>query len=273
MRKVPIASSIQPLPSNFADQVLRLEISVEVESSMDSLRSLLELYSVILTQQAIEYYESFRDPKYKYYQERMMELLQRQNTLLLASADPPRPRPSLSVSHDLLQKREADKAIKLYEAASQSVSRQVSMNLQSQNSSIVSRFNNRKSRNVSAEPKPPQKFGKIFGGGHHKRRSSEGESDRSGGGQNSKEAEQFEKELEEIMEASVMEKIEKTHEIKRKYRKQIEEIKQMKGNSLMDQLVKELERGMDEEMAALEIVLEEKRKIAIKKIKDFLVTR
>ena len=47
----------------------------------------------------------------------------------------------------------------------------------------------------------------------------------------------------------------------------------MKGNSLMDQLVKELERGMDEEMAALEIVLEEKRKIAIKKIKDFLVTR
>ena len=70
-----------------------------------------------------------------------------------------------------------------------------------------------------------------------------------------------------------MEKIERTHEIKRKYRKEIEEIQAMKGNSLMDQLIKELQKGMDEEISALEIVLEEKRKIAIKKIKDFLVTR
>ena len=137
----------------------------------------------------------------------------------------------------------------------------------------MSRFNNRKSRNVSADAKSPQKFGKIFGQGQHKRRSSEGESDKSGGGHTSREAERFEKELEDIMEASVMEKIERTHEIKRKYRKEIEEIQAMKGNSLMDQLIKELQKGMDEEISALEIVLEEKRKIAIKKIKDFLVTR
>lgn len=40
-------TSVIPLPNDFADRVLRLEISVEVESSMESLKSLLELYSVL----------------------------------------------------------------------------------------------------------------------------------------------------------------------------------------------------------------------------------
>ena len=274
-RKHPV-TSITPLPNDFAESILKLEINVDVDPSLESLRSLLELYSVIYKQQAIEFYEAIRDPKYKYYQDRMMELLQKQNTLLLASHDEPPPRHSISVSKELLQQRQADKAIKLHNEASQNVSRQISMNLQSQNSTMLSRFNNRKSRNISAEPKNPSNFGKIFfpSGGHHKRRSSEGESDKSGGKPSiSNDAEQFEKELEEIMEQSVMEKIEKTQEIKKKYREEIEEIQKMKGNALMDQLIKELQKGMQEELSTLETNLEYKRKIAIKKIRDFLVAR
>lgn len=202
----------------------------------------------------------------------MMDLLQRQNTLMLASEERPQPRQSSMISKDLMQKREADKAIKEHTEATQFVSRQVSMNLQSQNNSILSRVSTRKSRNVSAEPKTVQKFGNHFNSGHHKRRSSEGESDRSGGMKISKEAEDFEKELEDIMEQSVVEKIEKTQEIKKKYKKQIEEIQKMKGN-LMDQLVKELQKCMDQELTSLESHLEEKRKIAIKKIRDFISTR
>ena len=185
-----------------------------------------------------------------------MEVLQKQNTLLLASTDepsvstPPLPRHSISVSNDLLQQRKADNAIKLHNEASQSISRQVSMNIQNQNSSILSRFNNRKSRNTSAEPKNPSNFGKFFipKGLNHKRRSSEGESDKSGGVSVSKEAEQFEKELEDIMEKSVMEKIEKTQEIKKQYREQIEEIQKKKGRAIMDQLINELQKGLEEEL-------------------------
>jgi hypothetical protein len=46
-KRTPISSYVIPLPIDFADRVLKLEISVEVENSMESLRSLLELYSVI----------------------------------------------------------------------------------------------------------------------------------------------------------------------------------------------------------------------------------
>ena len=271
MKKRQPVSSISPLPIDFADQVLKLEISVDVESSMDSLRSLLELYSVFCIQQAIEFYESIRDPKYKYYQDRMMEILQKQNNLLLASNEEPCPRPS-AIS-GLVQQRQADKTIKQHEEATHYMSRQMSINLQSQNDSMVSRFINRKSRNISAEPKFPIKteiFGKNFQ--YHKRRSSEGESDKSGGVSLTKEAEDFERELEEIMEQSVLEKIEKTQEIKKKYKSQIEEIQKMKGQ-LMDQLVKELQRGMQEELSVLESMLEDKRKVAIKKIREFIGTR
>lgn len=45
-RKQPVSSSAKPLPKDFAEQVLRLEISVDVDSSMEALKSLLELYSV-----------------------------------------------------------------------------------------------------------------------------------------------------------------------------------------------------------------------------------
>jgi len=46
MRKATV-SSVLPLPSDFAEQVLTLEYSVENDFSIDSLRALLELYSVI----------------------------------------------------------------------------------------------------------------------------------------------------------------------------------------------------------------------------------
>jgi hypothetical protein len=48
-KRVPISSSATPLPADFADQVLRQEINLEMNGSLESLKALLELYSVKLT--------------------------------------------------------------------------------------------------------------------------------------------------------------------------------------------------------------------------------
>lgn len=44
--KDKFSSSIQPLPPDFASQVLELEIQVETQDSIDAFKNLVELYSV-----------------------------------------------------------------------------------------------------------------------------------------------------------------------------------------------------------------------------------
>ena len=48
-RKNPIVPSSQQLPIDFAERVLKLEISVDVGHSLEALKLLLELYSVLFT--------------------------------------------------------------------------------------------------------------------------------------------------------------------------------------------------------------------------------
>lgn len=47
--RVKFCPSIVPLPSNFADQVLELEIQIETQDSIEAFKTLMELYSVSLT--------------------------------------------------------------------------------------------------------------------------------------------------------------------------------------------------------------------------------
>ena len=179
-------SSVQPLPPDFADRVLKLEISVDVENSIESLRSLLELYTVFLIQQAIEFYESIHDLKYKYYEHRMMDILLKQNSMLLKSEEkvlvkPKAQKPKIPTAHSLLQKRQADNTIKQYESNTKLVSRQVTFDLQSQNTQFLTRLNNRKSRNISTEPTTKDSKFRYTIQTQHKRRNSDSECDISAG--------------------------------------------------------------------------------------------
>jgi hypothetical protein len=173
----------------------------------------------------------------------------------------------------LIEKRQADQTIKKNENETRMVTRQVSMDLQNQNLSFMNRFNSRKTRNISAEPKNKLPKLKQSLNVQHKRRSSEGECDKSAGLSITKEAEAFEKELEEIMEKSVMEKIEKTMEIKKKYLDEIDEIQKMGAGQIIDQLVNQMRSAMEKELLELDAGLEEKRKVAIQKIRDFIYTK
>jgi len=101
----------------------------------------------------------------------MTTVLQRQSNLLLKPETTP---------PDLKQQRQADLTIKLHENNSKQLSRQVSMNLEKQNSMMMDRFKNRKNRNTSVQCKDVNKKKMRFSMAIHKRTSSEGESDKSG---------------------------------------------------------------------------------------------
>lgn len=189
-----------------------------------------------------------------------MAVLQRQSNLLLKPESAP---------NDLKQQRQADLTIKLHENTSKQQSRQVSMNLEKQNLVMMDRFKNRKVRNGSVEDRGKNQKKMRFSMAVHKRNSSEGESDRSGGHRVEKQAEKFEMELEKIMEESVMEKIIRSKEIKKRYHEAINDVG--KDNTpLMSQLIKELEKNMEAELLALEKDLETRRKEMIQSLKQSL---
>ena len=201
-----------------------------------------------------------------------MEVLQKQNNMLLKSKEE-EPQHKPPAHHSLAEKRQADFTIKQNENDTRVVTRQVSMDLVNQNMSFMTRFNSRKSRNISVEPKKKLAKYKETLENMHKRRSSEGECDRSAGLSITREAEALEKELEEIMEKSVMEKIEKTAEIKKRYNEEIQEIQKMGSGQLITQLVDQMKFAMNKELHELDIYLEDKRKVAIHKIRDFIYTK
>jgi len=190
----------------------------------------------------------------------MTTVLQRQSNLLLRPETTP---------PDLKQQRQADLTIKLHENNSKQLSRQVSMNLEKQNSMMMDRFKNRKNRNTSVQCKDVNKKKMRFSMAIHKRTSSEGESDKSGGLKVEKQAERFEIELEKIMEESVIEKIIRSKEIKKRYQEAMNDVGKDR-TPLMEQLIKELEKNMQTELSALEKELENRRKVAIQNLKQSL---
>jgi hypothetical protein len=251
-------NSVKPLPCNFADQILKLEISVEISPSLDTLRSLLELYSVSHNQQAIEYYESLKDPRFKYYQDRMNTCLSKQSNLLLK--DPKTP--------DLKEHRKAEQEIKQFERKSEIISRQVSLNLEKQNSSVLKRFLDRKSRNTSEEAKRnPSNKGIIFKfkTTAQQRKPSEGESDVSAGSAVKNVAE-FEVELEKIMESSVLEKVTRSSEIRSKYQLAMDDIGGKSG--IFKQVTEEIKKNMEKELKDLDSELEGKRRQKIREARS-----
>ncbi|CAG9323799.1 unnamed protein product [Blepharisma stoltei] len=295
--RVKFCPSIVPLPSNFADQVLELEIQVETQESIEAFKSLMELYS-----KAIEYYNSIGDAKYKYYQERMISFIQKQDSILQAHASKtastttspekvPTSRHSVSTTSKLLfheppfevapevhrptelaQRRAADKVMKQHEQESHVSIKHAQQNIKSQNDNLEQRVISRKrglTRYRSISPETPSCCESTFSFCSPEasrldipeRESCEGESDKSGGFAKPNISVIFDKGLEEIMEKYITEKIKESGRISKMYKEQIEEIKSIGGSSeIINQIVKEMERNRENELKDLENSLEFKRK-------------
>ena len=265
MRRKVLLSSAVPLPENFAQQLLDLEASLQLSNSLDSLRPLLQLYSVIPTQQAIEYYESISDAKHHFYQEKMKETLVKHNTLLIKSSS----QPNSPKSKDLSQHRRADKSIKEHEVDSSRLSRQISLNLHNQDSNLTLKLRSRQSKLNSPTVKSCKNQTRKSKTFRFEVVSSESESDKSAGFGISGKIE-FEDRIEDVVEKFVKEKHQKGKEIRKKYKEEIGEVLKMKGGELIDRIVENMKRNMKEEIEEAEGKIEDERRLEIVRIKEEL---
>ena len=255
------------LPDNFAEDLLDLEMDLERNCHLDTIRRLVSLYSVISIKRAIEHYESKKDNKYKAYHNRMKSLLQRTQVqqVLTASSKPfsrpplssinvnnlkspdkqipsentlvPRLTPSKSCEIDQNQApnaptfketptknlRTAEIQIEDYCQETQNSKKHAICNIKDQEETIENKL---KARRINRS----------------QTLNSRVEGDRGAG------RDRYQDGVVEIMERFLNEKVEGVVGIKRKYKEQIEEIRAMGASQMIVEVIKEMERAMEEEI-------------------------
>jgi hypothetical protein len=321
------------ISKSFAQDLLDLEVEVNLNCNLEKVRKLMELYS-----KAIEFYEENKNPMYTYYNEKIQNLLARDdvvsilnnsctgksnqtNTFVLNNpknlevSDKTPVAPSLepnlvlkssisdkSIGNQNTLKKNEDKVIvsNLIPVLSQekilsneksleddkkgqarknsmtslplqrtcnkvldshtietsTVSKKILQNLKNQSDSLANRLESRKNAKLT-------------------RRQSDivpketNQSDKSGGEAKITPIELFEEEMERIMERYVEDKTSAKKEIEEKYKEYLSEFQSMEGD-IMQSLVKELYKNMNEEIDARVKDLEIKRAQAIAQAKKNL---
>lgn len=186
---------------------------------------------------------------------------------------------------NLPQQRNAEKYIKSHVDTSRDASARIQQNLKNQLTNLSDKLEARKSikkRNRSQEPTPLRSRQHIRQAetsvavtlneieiSLRRSLSKDRESDRGGGIPRKSIADEFEEELEKLMERFVIEKLEKSSKIQKHYNHQIKEVKGLGGMETIQQVIKEMERNMEQELHDLNYEIESKRKqeIAILKRK------
>ncbi|OMJ83051.1 hypothetical protein SteCoe_16082 [Stentor coeruleus] len=257
----------QTLNSAFAQEVLYLEEQVNMNCTLPVVTRLIELYT-----KAIEIYEAEKNLKHIHYQERMQSLLSRTNVIQLFkqnSGHVPQRKLSINTSpicqNDLIPKAETPKAmtlvspkavafkaklqtipelqvernceqvIKEHTQESSNISRKIQDNLKNQSESLRQRLMFRKQATTP-------RYGKscfVF--------EEHSQSDISAGEAKSNPVEEFENELEAIMEKYVEEKTKIKNLIKEKYQEYFDETKTIKGE-VREKLIQELTKNMNIEI-------------------------
>ena len=146
-------------------------------------------------------------------------------------------------------------------------SRKIQMNLASQNETIGKRLEKRKERNSSLNCK--NQLSKSFG---HSRKSfnfsisnETEESDVSAGGRKSTD---YERELEQVMEKYVLEKLEARNSVKRKYQEEINTLKESFGEEEFKYMQREMQKNMEKEIRQVEESIDLQRKEAIQQLRQ-----
>lgn len=255
----------QTLASAFAQEVLYLEEQLNLNCTLPLVTRLIELYT-----KAIETYEAEKNLKHIHYQERMQNLLSRTNVIqLFKKNSEPISKPKLSVlssptesnavspkSHtpktepspksiafkaklqtipELRVERNCDQLIKEHTQENCNIIKKIQDNLKNQSESLNQRLMFRKQATTP-------KYGKscfIF--------EEPSQFDTSAGDLVSSPIDDFEKELEDIMEKYVEQKTKTKIQIREKYQEHINETKSIKGE-VRDKLFQVLTKNMDKEI-------------------------
>lgn len=155
----------EQLPEHFADLVLDLEFKVEFNPSKQCVMEIVRLYSVSITQRAIEYYESATDPKYLHYHEKLQKTLKKPEIVKLLNSHGDsentnfsfesareearvrrQARASRKSALDLPILRESENILKQHQTTSHNSGHMLLENLKSQEVLLQSKIRNRRSR-------------------------------------------------------------------------------------------------------------------------------
>ena len=201
----------------------------------------------------------------------MLSMLKKQDSLLssgLASR-----RHSLPFKATLKNDRAADQALKTHNETNSKAIRRAQQNLHSQYASLNNRLSARISTLRSLSPKSANKGGHTdkvgtsmnvtsSGKKYVTKKSLEGESDRSAGGCK-------DSQIEEIMEKYVIEKLQRTHDVKLRYKAGKEEVEEMGSSVMLQQVFEQMELRMNQEIKEIEDDINRRRKQEIQELKRF----
>ena len=229
------SSKEQPKPTpmlspNFAEQVIDLEEQINLNCTLPTVTRLIGLYT-----KAIEFYEAEKNLKHIHYQERMQSLLSRTNVIQLfkTTQNPlPQVKPVLQISpksasnshsfeekrtnSDLAVERTCEKVLKELVIENSHTFKKIQDNLKNQSDGLNQRLISRKQ---SQTPKYKGKF--VF--------EETNQCDISAGEAKNNPVEEFENEVEGIMEKYIEEKVIEKQRVHEKYEEYFTETRMMRG--------------------------------------------
>ncbi|OMJ84710.1 hypothetical protein SteCoe_14099 [Stentor coeruleus] len=242
------------LPEDFAEQLLELEMQVDKNCEIDTIKALVDLYS-----NAIEYYENTKDTKYHAYKKRLHSLLLREDVQKVLNATVKsvqrKPLSGLNVNNlkttdsqtDIKNPFETENSIDFPILANnkdtQEFRSRALTNIKSQESELENRVKARKSLKTSAVSIKVNEDKFI--------------------GRNS-----YEDALVDIMGKYITDKITRVQQIKSTYEKQIEEIKEMGSSPIILEIVKQMETSMQNEIDEVCKNIEEQKSKEIARVRD-----
>ncbi|CAG9318013.1 unnamed protein product [Blepharisma stoltei] len=297
-KSVKSNSFIEPSPSlssGFAQEVLDLEGELDFCCNIETIQRLLQLYT-----QAIEFFESIKDPKYLHYQERMQNLLARKDVLQVIKNPQGEnrsvtPTPTLStetfkkkaeqrqkmrvkqadvhLNKDVAIERNAEQTIITHASSNTMIKGKIKENLKLQADSLNMRLHERKSHCKTPSPDKLNRRSTIGEFTIRPELSPENEeSDRSGGFCKKTPLELFEQEVESIMENFVEEKAKIKSRIMENYNEELREVTKMGDSPLLNDIKNQMKKVMEEELAEALAEVEKKRKQAIDNAKQKLLS-
>ena len=258
-RSEKISQDQPEINKSFAQQVLDLEVEINFQCNIENIKRLMELYT-----KAIEFYESDTNDKFVYYQEKMKQLLSQKDVLeILSSESSPKKKirqdsiniidtklNNISQFAKLPLERNCERVLQDHTIEASSISKKIGENLKGQSESLAQKIESRRnSRNMN--------------------KSNKNQSDKSAGEAKSIQVEEFELEVEKIMEKFVEEKSYAKKEIEKKYQEYIKEFEFMEGDiikNLMQELNKNMENEIEEKIKEIEMNRTQAISLARKKL-------
>ena len=232
------------LPDGFAENLLELEMKIDKHCEVDTIKSLVDLYSVFFIQIAIEYYESIKDSKYLAYHKRLQTLLLRDDVqiVLNATVKAASRKPLSDLSANSLYNVEFHL---LETSQDSSLSRsQAINNIKKQEDGIESKLKARKSLRMAAIDN------KI-------------DADKSAGT-----VDEFQNALVNIMEKYLIAKLTQVEAVRSLYENQMQEIRDMGDSVIIREILKEMQSSMNIEIDRISKKIDSEKNEAISKLRD-----